>query len=259
MKKIMCIIAIGVAMLTSCSEDDSVIVPEVNQEVVLLKQTINSNVLVLDYAYEGNKLMSIINNQGTTTTLTYTGDLITRIDKSYNDVNGSPQALFIEMEYDSNDKLSSYIKYEADGIIARRYELTYNAGYYTKKTYWGDYTTQALLAATDHVYIENGNITTIIISETESRYEYLYDTKNAPLKNILEVDVFSILENDVLFKSGYSVNNISSHTYAEMVVISYNSPVTNYSYNSNDYPETSTTVHEQGTANEWTETIQYIY
>jgi len=258
MKKLMYIIAIGVAMLTSCTEDESVQAFPVSQNEILLKQTINSNGLVMDYAYDGNKLMSIINNQGTVTNFTYTADLLTRIDKAYNDVNGDPQSLFIVLEYNSNDKLSNYIKYEADGVIARRYELTYNEGYYAKKTYWGDYTSQVLLFETNYVYMENGNVTTII-SDSESRHDYLYDMKNAPLKNVSELEVFSILENDVFFKSGYSVNNISSYTLTEMAVISYYSPVTNYTYNSSDYPEGSTVVHEQGTANEWTETIQYVY
>jgi len=257
MKKVICIIAIGVAMLTSCSEDESVQVLPVSQNEILLKQTIHSSGLVMDYAYEGNKLMSIINNQGDTTTFTYTEDLLTRIDKIYNDVSGNPQTLFIILEYNPNNTLSNYIKYEADGVTSRRFELTYNAGYYTKDTYWGDYTSQLLLYTSRMFYLQEGNVVRSL--EVEEEYVYTYDNKNAPLKNILEVDVFSILENDVLFKSGYSVNNIISYTHAEMVVISYYSPVTNYTYNSNDYPETSTTIHEQGTANEWTETMQYIY
>jgi len=258
MKKILYMIAIGVAMLTSCSEGESAQALPVSQNEILLKQTIHSSGLVMDYAYEGNKLMNIINNQGDTTTFTYTDDLLTRIDKIYNDVSGNPQALFVLLEYNSNNTLSNYIKYEPDGVTSRRFELTYNAGYYTKDTYWGDYTSQVLLFETNYVYMENGNVTTIL-SDFENIDDYLYDMKNAPLKNILEVEVFSILENDVLYRSGYSINNIISYTQTDMAVIYYYSPVTNYTYNSNDYPEISTTIHEEGTVNEWTETMQYIY
>jgi len=245
-------IAIGVAMLTSCSEDDSVIVTEVNQTIVLLKQTINSNGLVTDYTYNGNKLISKSNNQGGSTTYTYTGDLLTRTDYS-NSGGGNPYTGYTDLEYNTNNELIRYITYPSVTTLSVvRVEFTYNSNYITKDTYLGDVTSQPFHESQKEVFLTNGNITRINQNfDLQNNYEF--DAKNAPLKNILVANVFHIL--------GYSSgsNNLVKDTETNMLVSVSVHQMVEYIYNSNDYPETSTTVYQPGTANEWTETIQYIY
>jgi len=259
----MYIIAIGVAMLTSCSEDDSVIVPETNQAVVLLKQTINSNGRVTNYTYDGNKLISKIDNQGRSTVYTYVGDLLTRKDDTYSG-GGSPYTSYTELEYNTNHQLIQYITYPSNTFNVERVELVYydnnsgNSVDFEKHVFLGDEISQLFAESSREFYLQGGNIVKSNSDSAILEYIYTHDDKNAPMKNIFTIGVFQFVETSEYDKQWYFESNIVSFTYASQLLVDYSTVLT-YTYNTDNYPESSTTIHQQGTVNEWTEMIQYIY
>ncbi|PHS10962.1 MAG: hypothetical protein COA88_01365 [Kordia sp.] len=114
MKKLLFTLAIGIAMLTSCTEDHSTITtPPSDEGGVLLKRDVISNTdgsvnNTSDYTYDGNKITKIVNVSefGTETTIyTYTNDLLTSIEEQLLDPMSVLQTDIIVLEYDSNDRV----------------------------------------------------------------------------------------------------------------------------------------------------------
>ncbi|MFN3753985.1 hypothetical protein [Flavobacterium sp.] len=85
MKKIFCFISFSLLFLTSCSSDSD---SETSSSDLLLKQIVEGDVVfggsVSNFTYDGNKLVEIkrnIDSEVYSDIYTYTGDVITKIEK----------------------------------------------------------------------------------------------------------------------------------------------------------------------------------
>ena len=249
MKKIFAMAAIALFMV-SCSDDDS---NSTNQEnAVLVKKMIDTdedgtytNILT----YDGNKIISMVGTDGSTTEYTYTNGLLSKEETTYD------SAIYEKTtyEYNSNNKLvsSTFYEYADDAnAYAVKSVYTYNSdNTITATTYKGDENSQTELSGTRTITMTNGNIikysvlydgTTVPVVTTRT-----YDTKNNPFKNVFAYDVM------VLAALEGGNNNVLTEN-----VDSLGTPSTTYEYlyNSDNYP-TKATIDEGG----YIYTTEYFY
>jgi len=259
MKKIICIIAIGITMLTSC-ESNSVEIPPATQTEILLNKKIETDdegfSTETTYSYSGNKLIKeeAVYDLGDgiqmdITDYTYIGETLTRIDDSYIDPMGDETNDYVILEYDTTGRL----------II----ETGYYAGNTTVSTYV--YNTDGTLTHTrgvgevyETVHVStylNGNLSSIssTTQNATKSYNLVYDDKNSPFKNIHQADVFRTLwyfsiPNNELSSTQTSGSGIGQFDYT-----------TTYTYTSDNYPLTSMYVYAGGQTWESTLNTEYFY
>ena len=105
MKKLICVLSVFTLILTSCSGDsDSPATPEDGALLTKIITTDPDGTITANLTYNGNKLVSIVDNEGYEENFTYAGDLIT----STQEVDGGTVIMNNTFEYNSDGKLIAF-------------------------------------------------------------------------------------------------------------------------------------------------------
>jgi hypothetical protein len=230
MKKIALLVSAFALLVTSCtSSDDS----PPNETGDMLPRTITDvspldGTLTSQYVYNGNKIVSSTDSDGVVEQYTYTGDRITRI-KYYT-------GTFLEQQdnytYDGQGRITSYQRIDPDDSLGNLETFTYNSnGTVSTSKFIGDDVTQDIPSGTGIIYFTNGEATKIELFDGPdllSTYNFTYDTKNSPFKNITGFNALSYVEDD----AGGMIHNVLTADYDGT---DYTYDMT---YNANNYPTT---------------------
>lgn len=248
MKKVLAMAAIALFMV-SCSDDSSDSTNNGNngENTVLLKKSIevvDGETFTSTYTYEGTKLVKV-EYGAYSEEYFYTGDLLT--SATFNQGSESSQHTYT---YNADNTLKTHIEL-VPNYGGSRYEYTYNSnGTITVTHYVGDLESQTQLNDVSIVTMNNNNIVSVVMDDIDTT-TYTFDTKNNPLKNITCFKTFILTE----LEGGAS--NILSSTNTYDGEVDYSTVVT-HTYNSSNYPLTSTETltFEDG---EMINTAEYFY
>lgn len=250
MRKVFALAATALFICTSCSSDDNTNVTT-PQDNTLLKKTVTTdqegNTQASFYTYDGNKIVSILDENGKSRQYAYTGNLITKIK-----VVGSNYEDERTFEYNSNNQKTSLIiryKYNSNGSIYEqwiKYIYTYNQnGTVTAQIYVAEQENEWTFSDTSNIsYTENS----IKQKTTATTITTIYDTKNSPMKNVLGFKEYMLPEGFLNNAVSESVEGSSNETYTY-----------NHTYNNNNYPISSSILYEYEGQSPITNTTQYFY
>ena len=233
MKKLICFLSLSL-VLASCSSDDSTETIDNSGSTLFVQKTVEgtgASATNTFYSYNGNKIVSAINEDGDGYYYTYTGDLITKAELKRDDVAVETEYY----EYDANQRLISFRSISVSAMDAGFKTLyTYNAdGTVGLKAYSGSRTSQTNLDSTSIAYFENGEVVKIT-SPDYPTLNYTYDGKNNPFKNVLGFDKISYDESQAV---GMAQNVVTSNDWEEPNDVT---DTTTYTYNDSNYPLTQT-------------------
>ncbi|WP_055446200.1 hypothetical protein [Lacinutrix mariniflava] len=231
--------------LGDCSETSDLVLPKKS-----IQTYADGSTIIGDYTFNGNKLTKIeytINFVGEPTEteveeFTYNGDLLAQIDIVENSA-GFTETDSMVLEYNSDNELITVTTTLDDTNIQIDNYVHNPDGTITHNEDGGQV----------YIYtIENGNIILENNTNGNNDYTYTYDDKNGISKNIHKREVFAVL--------GYTAfnNNYLSYINTGGSTVPDNENNT-YTYNSDNYPITSNTVYNQGSADEETHTTEYTY
>ncbi|MBC8754410.1 hypothetical protein H2O64_06985 [Kordia sp. YSTF-M3] len=195
----------------------------------LLKRTVSQDDsgddYIVNYTYNGNKLVSFNESDTFNATYTYSNDLLVREDAYI----GSVQESYTILEYDTNNVLTQYTVYFTGGSnSAIRNEISYLPNnQISTKSYSGDFTTQTVYNYENIDTFSNGNWTKRYFVDYGDEEVYIYDTKNGTFKNMHQGDIFQLLGEP----GQGSTNNPTDFDTGETRL--------EYTYNTNDYPVSS--------------------
>ncbi|OUL60710.1 hypothetical protein [Flavobacterium sp. AJR] len=220
MKKLLLLFCATSLVLTSCSNDgddnatsaiseiplvpiipivETVILPKTEKYTYPSHPEENSTTT---FTYDGNKIVSLVNNGGHKTLFTYTGNLITKTEYYEQNVLLTTTVFTYE-----NNKLKSYLETPSGNSSKRRKDYTYNAN--------GTISTATFLISTDQVETldsssiftldASGNIVKVEFNDSINLFEY--DTKNSPFKNIL--GYAQLLDSEAFDQEANTVNNFT--------------------------------------------------
>ena len=215
---------------------------------LLLKRTISQDDsgedYIINYTYDGNKLVGFNESDSVNGTYTYSNELLIRADIYI----GNMQESYTIFEYDANNVLTQYIVYfTISGPTAIRYEITYLPHtQISTKSYYGDHTTQNTFSSETIDTFSNGNWTKRYFVEDGDEFIYIYDNKNGVFKNIHQADIFQLIGEP----GEGSTNNPTDFNDGDGERIEY-------TYNADDYPESSFTYIEGNSTP--VEATQYFY
>lgn len=251
MKKILCFFTVLTLVLSSCSSDDDgrdtvpvteIITKPITEPIIepkkenqfLPKKTIRTDedglILTTIYTYNGNKIISGIEDSGEGIHYIYTGDLITKLE--YILANGTVEQVD-SYEYDSKGKLTTFKRIDPIENLGNKEVYTYNAdGSVAVVEYIGDSKTQTRENATSIITFLNGEVSEIT-STNSPNFKYTYDTKNNPIKNILGMDKITFTDGEA---SGIFHNIISEISVYGNATTTRTAKIT---YNVDGYPEKS--------------------
>ncbi len=241
-------------LLFSCSKDSDSSTQNPGQAIdtsVLLKKTVttsqNGESVTTNYTYDGKKLMSTSDSDGTV------------INYTYISIAGSPVIEKIEEIRNGIPYKTETLDYSSPIHLNECRWVLHEHGTQGKSKFRGGHEGAALL-------IDNYEGTTLINSgrlfyngESIIRYEigelnnpsvaytYIYDLKNNPLRNIESKASFMII-----LKKGI-INNITN--YIKSGAVQSENYSASYTYNNNNYPLTATLTNQ----NSEITTIEYFY
>lgn len=224
-------------LLIACSKDQSV-----DSKVELLpgKSIISYNdgsfFASKTFSYDNNRLIKIAfsnaeaENAGYAE-LIYNDDLLIKINQFERNDNLKE---YIELKYDSNNRLEQYTIYRNAENKAYKNVVEYNSDYTIVITrYSGDFDNQTEMWDLMTFTLDaNHNITKIQTSGYQIVYEY--DSKNGVFKNLVARDVLNIMGKLDWSLNRGGMNNALSYQFS-------NNQVTenidlNYTYNNDSYP-----------------------
>jgi len=233
MKKIICFLSLSM-VLASCSSDDSTETVENNNPALFVTKTVEdmntATPYTTLYTYNGNKIVSALDEVGDGYFYTYTGDLITKVENK-EDGEVTETEFYT---YDAQQRLSTYLVLNEEFESGYKFVYAYNLdGTVTISQYRGTMTSQPNLHATSTAFFENGEVVKIT-SSVEMTLLYTYDDKNNPFKNVLGYSKISYDDTSAL---GMSHNVTTSNDF-----FGPNEDVdtTTYTYNIFNYPVTET-------------------
>lgn len=249
MKKFFAMAATALFFMTSCSSDDAQPTNSgTNPTVVLLKKTVETyedgTTFTTNYNYDGNKIVSMVDSEGNTTTFTYTGDLITEI-KHY-----EGETLFQKdvIEYNSTGKPQTSYMYLMTQNSSTKNNYTYNSnGTITVTSLVGDLETQTLEGDTVTLTVQNNNITSAVYSSVNESWTF---TNTVDPRSNITGYMNAMISN---FEGGY--NNVATSNYSDSEGITENYTLS-YTYGPNTYPATAV---ETDVDTEEVTTIQFFY
>lgn len=252
-RKLLCLFT-ALIVLNSCSSDYKEDETPANESVILLKKTIDKDsdgsVLTTTYTYNGNKIVSQVNNLKEGIYYTYTGDLITKMDFKLADGTIEQVNTY---EYDAAGKLITFKRIDPIEDLGNKEVYSYNAdGSISVVEYIGDSKTQTQKNATSKITVSNGEVIEIVPTNSPN-HKYTHDTKNNPYKNVLGMgkiafvdgEADGILHNILTDKSGNEIWSNYLNTYT-------------YTYNSDNYLVTSTDTETSDDGTEKSST-EYFY
>jgi len=239
-------------VFTSCSNDDNDSSDSTSS--ILVKKRIftesDGTSYFSDYLYEGNKLKSVTDSDGSVMKYTYTGNLITKIEEF--DKKGNLNSI-TDYNY-INGKLDNEVYKHAWEEYYYKTKYTYNAnGTVEYNQFEGNVSTgtEEVSGATGKYTIKDGNQMKLEVSYGDGySYVYEYDTKNNPFKNILGFDL--------LFDDESYVNNLvmKTSTSGSGTDIRTSTTTYTYKYDVNNYPTEQVAIFSNETS---TETTQFVY
>tara|TARA_Y100000815_G_scaffold215568_1_gene200728 strand:- start:505 stop:1248 length:744 start_codon:yes stop_codon:yes gene_type:complete len=246
MKKIIYLFFITTSIfLSSCSSDDSSENNNQPSENLLLSQLIvgydDGTSYIVNFSYEDDRLVGTSDNDGYEEVYTYTNNLLSRIDE-YQD--GTLER-YGEFEYDSQNRLIEET-YSFENTVIQSNNYSYDEqGVITMTDDWGEY---------DYVLNDDGDIIEEIDVNGNQDYIYTYDNQFNPFINLHQRETLNLIS------GGFSMtmHNVTSSTNTSGASVT-DDFTTTYTYNSQGFPVSGTTVYEPGTVNEETETLQFIY
>ncbi|WP_046757769.1 hypothetical protein [Kordia jejudonensis] len=253
MKKItqICTIIL-IAFFLSCTSDSNN-EEDMNDPVdpsteLLLKRTVtqddSGDDYIINYLYNGNKLIGYNESDTFNVTYTYENELLVRIDAYI----GNIQETYTTITYGADNILTEYTIYYVLGNVdsATRHVLTYLPNnQISTKSYRGTHSTQNVYISESIDTFSNGNWTKRFSVDYGDEEVFLYDTKNGTLKNIHLAFIFQLLGEPGEGATNNPVALYNGETRLE------------YVYNANDYP-VSSLGYEEGNNLPVTST-QYFY
>ncbi len=255
MKKLLSLLSAVLFVFASCSKDDNNESSDPVSSILVKKITTidgKGNSSSESYLYNGNKIISMTEDDGSVTKYTYTGDLITKIDEIAKDgsLNYTTAYSYI------NGKIDSAIGNDDDDTYYYKTKYTYNQdGTVSYDSFRGVTSTgvEEEYGATGKYTFKDGNIVKLEVSYYGREYSYIYeyDTKNNPLKNVLG---YNLLLDDVSFNYNNIIKETSTFT-SETKTDTFEE-VNTYKYNENNYPTEKIT---KFSGSNDTETVQYVY
>lgn len=257
MKKVYLLLALISLFFTACSSDSSSDETTISGGPLLKQITTvseNSN-YVSTYYYNGNKLASIVSDTGTTFQFTYTGNLITSMDRFF----GTDLVMRMEYIYDANGKLIKEKFFDYDNDYQEIHLYTYNSdNTVTQETYEGDAVTPAAFLGKIKIYLNSaGQFTRLDAFENDSwvtKTEATYTDYFSPLRNIIGFNkiLTSSVDAKNMFATYTNLNNVDYPILNE-------SSVFDYTVNALNYPTQciQTTTRNDGSIYE--NTINYTY
>lgn len=255
MKSNLLLLATCFFTLASCTGDNES-AEVIDPADVLVKRTVSMNwsgqSVNSVWNYDGNKLVSIISDNGNEQYFTYTGELITKIE-NHNELDEINTDLF---EYDEQGRV--IVHKDLSAAFGRKEIYAYgNDGTVAVTKYFGDNTTQEELIENGIMVFEAGEVVhTKSISSGGNTLicDYTYDDKNSPSKNIVGYDRISALFNPNL-KGIF--RNVTSNLQTDADENSEDNIITKkYTYNSDDYP---TKINSIDPLDGDTATVEYYY
>ena len=247
MKKILLLLSFSVVALSSCSSDDS---SSSESQPLLLKTMTEGDVIfgqtVSNYTYNGNKLVEIFKDgdDDYADVYTYTGDLITKIEKFAVYDAGTPsedrQLLSTDQfAYNANNQLVQFKTTSQDFDGERVTTYTYNSNStvsFAQNANVPGEPSESLKTGT--ITMENGEIIKLqVVKEFDSYTDnYTYDTKNSIFKNVTGYDKIILT---------HIIGQQSSFTFVNSIVGGISHNFLNhlgdyqYTYNSDNYPLTA--------------------
>ncbi|WP_343705810.1 hypothetical protein [Flavobacterium sp.] len=251
MKKILCLLSAVAFVFASCSKDDS----SDSASSILVKKITefeNGSPIIRTVQYNGNKVVSMTEEDGSQRKFTYIGNQIAKIEEF--DVDGLPDGSIV-YGY-TNGLMTSYVE---------KYDDLYN--HKTKYTHNNDGTVSYeqfkvnIETGIEEKYGQTGTLTfrdgNLIKAERSSSNftsveVYEYDAKNSPLKNIVGWNL--------LLDDESANNNITQRTYTSGSGDNIHIDITTYTYkyDANGYPTERVTKFPNGDSFE-TETVEYEY
>ncbi|RYJ36990.1 hypothetical protein NU08_3928 [Flavobacterium anhuiense] len=249
MKKFLCLLSAVAFVFASCSKDDS---SDSASSILVRKITEfeNGSPITRTVQYNGNKVVSITEEDGSQRKFTYTGNQITKIEEF--DVDGLPDGSIV-YGY-TNGLMTSYVE---------KYDDLYN--HKTKYTHNNDGTVsyeQFKVNIETGIEEKNGQTGTLTFRDGNlikaersfSNYNsveiYEYDAKNSPLKNVVGWNL--------LLDDEPAINNVTKRTYISGSDNNVHTDIdiTTYKYDANNFPIEKTTSFSDSTS---PEIIQYTY
>lgn len=242
MKKIFCLVSFSLLTLVSCSSDDNTSENNPSGNDLLLKRIVEGDVLLggsfVNYTYNGNKLVEINHNDEMADVYTYTGNLITKIEKLQGPPDQERDLLSTDsFEYNANNQLVKFKTTTPDSDMERVTTYVYNNNTVTFEQYENYPGEAPELLKTGTITIQNGEIAQLqVVKEFDSYTDnYTYDTKNSVFKNVVGYDklIFThIIGEQGSFTSVDSIIGGIAHNFV-------NNGEFEYTYNSDNYPITA--------------------
>ena len=234
MKKLFYILSICTLVLTSCSssDDDNNVVADPITGTLLKKLVENDSdgtSVTIDFVYNGNKMTSFLDTDGDGATITYTGDLVTKIEYYFENTMDQKDLY----TYNTLGQLITYVRLDLEMEWGNREDYTYNNNNtITVVSYNGDLVSQTQNENTHTITMNNGEVSTIIDGDGNSR-TYTYDNKYNPLKNITGFG-------KIAFVAGEANGIVRNVVLETQDVFGFSSTISNtYTYNTAGFPTTS--------------------
>ncbi|QOG01738.1 hypothetical protein [Flavobacterium sp. MDT1-60] len=245
MKKLLCLFTVALLAFTSCSKDDNDS-PNPASSILVKKITdidIDGSSATRSYVYNGNKIVSITDEDSSILKYTYTGDFISKIEEI--DKKGD---LAVTTEYSyTNGKLTNEIEKTPNGTYYFKTKYTHNAdGTVSYDNFRGTVATgvEQEYGATGKYTFKDGNFVKLEVSYygNESSYVYEYDTKNYPFKNVTGLNL--LLDDET------TANNVVKETSTSGSGANIGTTVTTYAYkyDVNNYPTEKIKTYPSGSS-----------
>ncbi|KGO88880.1 hypothetical protein Q764_10735 [Flavobacterium suncheonense GH29-5 = DSM 17707] len=231
MKKLIYAFSALALLFASCSSDNDSSSEDTSGPVLLKKlieTDFNGDVYTTDYFYNGNKLIKTVNDDGTYQNITYTGNLITKME-FFSETDQLEQTdLFV---YNENEQLVNFQRLLHNEDLGFKEVYVYDASGNVAVTYYdGDLASQTNETGTGNVTFLNGEISVMTDMDAGVTKTYTYDTKNTPFKNVLGMGKLSFYDSG----NDQGIN----HNVVMLTKSDGESVTSTYTYNSSDYPVT---------------------
>lgn len=238
MKKLFYLFAFFSVILSSCTSDN-----DDSSSPVLLTRYVETledgSTFTMNFNYNGNKLLGSTSDFNSSTTVTYTGNLITKIEY-FRSGTLIQENIYL---YNSNDKLinSKRNEYSSSGNYGTSVDYNYNSdGTVSFSKYSGDLDFPLTLSSEGYFTFDSQGRVTSVVHDNGYLETFSYDDKNSPYKNILGMDKLPF----EIDHANNFVNNFTSRndTYSgSNFALTYNSSNYLISEIEDDGDETTTT------------------
>lgn len=253
MKKILCLVSAIAFTFTSCSKDDNDSSDSTSSILVKKVTDSDGSSSTRSYVYNGNKIISITDEDGSVLKYTYTGDFITKIEEI--DKKGD---LAVTTEYSyTNGKLTNEIQKTPTDTYYFKTEYTHNAdGTVSYDNFRGTVATgdEQEYGETGRYTFKDGNVVKLEVSYYgDERFDvYEYDTKNYPFKNVTGLNL--LLDDEI------ATNNVVKEISTSGSGSNIRTSITTYAYkyDVNNYPTEKVKTYQSGSST-INETIQITY